>query len=74
MSDEAYKLLERINQEYHNRLDQDNGIGDPSVFKNQLFVEKYGYSKDLLENLLNELVEHNFIKKWILDAFTLIID
>lgn len=74
MSNSAYKLFECINQEYHNRLDNGDFPGEPSVFQYQLFVEKYGYNRDLLESLLEELADNNFIEKWVIDAFKLIVD
>ena len=73
MSAMAHKLLECINKEYHNRIDK-NFSGDPSVFEDKLFVEKYGYNGKTLENLLDELSKNNFIERWVIGAFTLIID
>lgn len=74
MTNSARTLLDRIHDEYHNRLEQGKKPEQSLNFENQFFIDKYGYSESEFINLLNELSDYGYIKKWIVAAFELIID
>ena len=44
------------------------------AFDNSIFIEKYGYSAQILNNLLTELHDLGYIENWIIGGFQLNID
>lgn len=74
MSNQAIELLKLINTIYQNRLANGEPKGKANVFANQLFTQNYHYDTNTLNNLLNELSDYGYIKKWIISAFVLQVD
>lgn len=74
MSNNARILLDRIHNEYHNRLDQDKKPEQSIAFQNDFFIKKYNYRENEFENLLQELADCGYISKWYALGFHLIID
>ena len=73
MSKLAQNLLNDIRKEYQNRLN--NGESKSQVvFSQNIFIEKYNYSKNVLEKLLDELNNYGYIEKWITGDFEFIVD
>lgn len=66
MSEKSKTLYQRIISEYK--------LSNKSEFEYNLFINKYGYSKIELEDLLDELKNCGYIEKWIIEAFTLNIE
>ena len=73
MSNLARILYKNIKTEYQNRLDE--GKSKQCIaFSKSIFITKYNYPELLLRDLLNELNDYGYIKKWITGDFELIID
>ena len=66
MSPKASELYQKIIDEYN--------LSNKTEFEYSLFINKYGYSKNELDNLLDELAKYGYIEKWILEAFHLTIE
>ena len=73
MSDMAKNLYSDILKEYQNRLDEGQST-QCVAFDNSIFIEKYGYSAQILNNLLTELHDLGYIENWIIGGFQLNID
>lgn len=73
MSDLSQILYRDIKTEYQNRLDEGK-TKQCIAFSKSIFITKYNYPEPLLRDLLNELNDYGYIKKWITGGFELIID
>ena len=69
----AQKLLEDIREEYQIRL-EDGKSRQCVAFNKNTFTTKYNYSEEIIDDLLTELSDNGYIKKWITGGFELIID
>lgn len=62
MTDSAKTLLDRIYNEYQDRLDQERTPEQSLIFKSEYFMQKYGYRLDELYSLLKELSDYGYVK------------
>lgn len=72
MSELAEKLLDDIRTEHNIQSNKSNG--NSIIFSQNTFIDKYHYSKELLNDLLSELKDYGYIEKWITGNFRLLED
>ena len=66
MTEKANKLYKLIQNEYNS--------SNKNGFNYDLFINKYGYTKEELDIILDELSKYGLIEKWIIDGFELIVE
>lgn len=74
MSDLATELLNNIRNEFDNRINEGKKPEQSVVFSKNIFISKYKYDPNSLDELLSELHEYGYIQKWITGDFALKID
>lgn len=66
-------FLSQIIDEYNKRPIDENG-GKKDYFNTQFFIDKYGYSSEVIDDLINTLNEYGYITKFINGDFSLNTD
>lgn len=74
MSDLATDLLNNIRNEFDNRINEGKTPEQAVAFSKNIFITKYKYDPNTLDELLSELHEYGYIQKWITGDFALKID
>lgn len=74
MSALATDLLNIIRNEFDSRIDEGKTPEQAVIFSKNIFISKYKYDPNTLDELLSELHEYGYIQKWITGDFVLKID
>lgn len=74
MSNESNKLLEILHDEYNNQINKGISKTKAKMFYCDDIAKKYNYDTNSLKKLFGELLEYNYVKKWVVGVFILNVD